>query len=101
VNCFRNSSGASGQAIRIAVSLSCVIPTVDSDVAALAGGGLALSIASRERAAIDRGKAAFQVHKIVGGDQNPGHSGMRLAVKGRDENPTSCSCCAIASRLAK
>ena len=39
----------------------------------------------------------------VGGNKvGPGdHSGMRLAVKDRDENPTSCSCCAIASRLVK
>ena len=78
-----------------------MIPTVDSDVAAVAADGLALSIASREPAAIDRGKAAFQVHKIVSGDQNPAHSGTRLAVKDRDENPTRCSCYAIASRLAK
>ena len=50
---------------------------------AVAGRGLAFSSLLRATA-IDRGKAAFQAHKIVGGDQNRGHSGMRLAVKGRE-----------------
>jgi hypothetical protein len=101
VNCFRNFSGTNGLAIRIGLAFHAPSLSLITSCNPLVGRGLALLVASREPAAINRGKAAFQVHKIVGGDQNQGHSGMRLAVKGRDEDPTSCSCCAIASRLAK
>ena len=99
MKCFRNFSGTNGQGIGVSLSS----PSLSSirSCSPLVGRGLALSVASREPAAIKRGKAAFQVHKIIGEDQNPGRSGMRLAVKGRDENPTRCSRYAITSRLAK
>ena len=48
-----------------------------------------------------RGLAVFPLHKIVVWNRNLGRFGMRLAVKDTDENPTSSSRCAIASRLAK
>ena len=101
MKCFRNFSGTNGQAIRIGVGLSSPSLSSITSCSPLVGRSLALSVVSREAAAIKRGKAAFQVHKIVGEIKTPGRSGTRLAVKGRDENPTRCSRYAIASRLAK
>jgi hypothetical protein len=71
VKCFWNFSGTNGQAIRIGVSLSSPSLSSIRSCSPLVGRGSALSVASREPAAIKRGKAAFQVQKIVGEDHNP------------------------------
>ena len=101
MNCFRNFSGASGQAIRIRVSLSCVIPTVDSDVACSPAVAWLCRSPLESLRPSTVAKPRFKCTKSSVAIKTQAIPASRLAVKGRDENPTSCSRCAIASRLAK